>query len=164
MLYIWLSAPPHFDHKTTRCNHAVAPLRSSFPKAFFLTCSQTQTRSAIQKKKQTKTNTLFNSIGMEGRGFFLSILNRMHIVWKCHRCVDSKVGSLQCSFSREPKTDVSGLVGDCLLWQSNRLFLQRWLAHFRGDRVTSPRGQYIYCLNFWSWTLLRTGCNLFLQG
>ena len=101
---------------------------------------------------------------MEGRGFFLSILNRMHIVWKCHRCVDSKVGSLQCSFSREPKTDVSGLVGDCLLWQSNRLFLQRWLAHFRGDRVTSPRGQYIYCLNFWSWTLLRTGCNLFLQG
>ena len=163
MLYIWLSAPPHFDHKTKRCNHAVAPLRSSFPKAFFQHAAKH--KPAVQvKKKETRTNTIFNSIGMEGRGFFLSILNRMHIVWKCHRCVDSKVGSLQCSFSREPKTDVSGLVGDCLLWQSNRLFLQRWLAHFRGDRVTSPRGQYIYCLNFWSWTLLRTGCNLFLQG
>ena len=63
------------------------------------------------------------------------------------------------SRSREPKANVSGLAGDCLLWQSNRLSLQRWLAHIRGDRVTSPHGQYIYCLNFWSWTLLRTCCN-----
>ena len=70
MLYIWLSAPPHFDHKTTRCNHAVAPLRSSFLMAFFLTGAKHKPAVQVKKTKQTKTNTIFNSIGMEGRGFF----------------------------------------------------------------------------------------------
>ena len=93
MLYIWLSAPPHFDHKTTRCNHAVAPLRSSFLMAFFLTGAKHKPAVQVKKTKQTKTNTIFNSIGMEGRVFFLSILNRMHVVWKCHRCVDSRLAA-----------------------------------------------------------------------
>ena len=159
MLYIWLSAPPHFDHKTTRCNHAVAPLRSSFLMAFFLTGAKHKPAVQVKKSERTKTNTIFNSIGMEGRGFFFVNFESYA------RCVEMpsmcwfKVGSLQYNFSREPKANVSGLAGDCLLWQSNRLSLQRWLAHIRGDRVTSPHGQYIYCLNFWSWTLLRTGCN-----
>ena len=68
MLYIWLSAPPHFDHKTTRCNHAVAPLRSSFLMAFFFNRRQTQTRSAGQKNQtdKNKYNIQFYRYGGEG--------------------------------------------------------------------------------------------------
>ena len=80
-----------------------------------------------------------------------------------HSCVASKVGSLRCSYSREPKNYVSGLVGDCLLWGATGCF-RRSLRHIFRVIISPVRMDSSFTVSLvWSLTMLRTGCNC-LEG
>ena len=75
----------------------------------------------------------------------------------------SKVGSLRCSYSREPKNYVSGLVIDCLQWGATGCS-RRSLRHIFRVSISPVRMDSSFTdSSVWSLTMLCTGCNC-LQG